>query len=116
MRRGPATTGEMPALAIHASTPPHAATASSATASLTASSVTSPAHTSEGPGSSAATVFRSVSDRATRATLAPAWEKAWASSRPRPRLAPVRTTRLPLTSPPRGSTGGISISVLMGRT
>ena len=65
---GPATMGEIPALQIHTSTPPHSATVASATASLNASSVTSPGHTSDGPGSSAATAFRSASVRATSAT------------------------------------------------
>ena len=70
--RGPATTGEIPALQIHTSTPPHSATAASATASLKSSSVTSPLSTRDGPGSRAATAFRSLSVRATSATEAPA--------------------------------------------
>ena len=40
--RGPATMGEIPALQIQTSTPPHSATVASATASLNSSSVTSP--------------------------------------------------------------------------
>ena len=48
--RGPATIGEIPALQIHTSTPPHSATVASATASLKSSSVTSPGSTSDGPG------------------------------------------------------------------
>ncbi len=106
--RGPATTGEMPALQIQASIPPHSATVVSATASLQSSSVTSPAMTSDGPGSSSATAFRSASVRATSATRAPAAENAVASSRPRPRLAPVITTRLPATSPARAYESGRS--------
>src|SRR5580692_8911521 len=48
--RGPATIGEIPALQIQASTPPHSATAASATASLKSSSVTSPLSTRDAPG------------------------------------------------------------------
>ena len=104
--RGPATIGEIPALQIHTSTPPHSATVASATASLKSSSVTSPASTSDGPGSSSATALRSASVRATSATRAPLCENAHASKRPRPRLAPVITTRFPVTSPtPRRTRG-----------
>ena len=95
VRRGPATTGEMPALQIHTSTPPHSATVASATDSLKSSSVTSPLITRVGPGNAAASSLRSASARATRATRAPAREKAWASSAPRPRLAPVRPRGCP---------------------
>ena len=63
--RGPATMGEIPALQIQTSTPPHSATVASATASLNSASVTSPPSTSDGPGSSSATALRSVSVRAT---------------------------------------------------
>ena len=80
--RGPATIGEMPALQIHTSRPPHSATVASATASLKSSSVTSPLSTSDGPGSASATALRSFSVRATSATDAPACENAWASSAP----------------------------------
>ena len=83
--RGPAMIGEIPALQIHTSTPPHSATTPSATASLNSSSVTSPANTSDDPGSSSATALRSVSVRATSATDAPPCENACASNRPRPR-------------------------------
>ena len=107
--RGPATTGEMPALQIQTSTPPHSATVASATASLKSSSVTSPQSTSVGPGRSWATALRSRSVRATRATDAPARENACASSVPRPRPAPVTTTRFPATSPGVGNESGISI-------
>ena len=48
--RGPATIGEIPALQIHTSTPPHSATVASATASLKSSSVTSPLSTRRRPG------------------------------------------------------------------
>ena len=107
--RGPATTGEMPALQIHTSTPPHSATVASATASLKSSSVTSPLSTRDGPGSVPATVFKSFSVRATSATDAPASENPCASSAPRPRLAPVITTRFPATAPGPGNDSGISI-------
>ena len=107
--RGPATIGEIPALQIHTSTPPHSATVASATASLKSSSVTSPLSTRDGPGSASATAFRSFSVRATSATDAPATENAWASSAPSPRLAPVITTRLPVTAPGSGNDAGISI-------
>src|SRR4051812_11695480 len=112
--RGPATTGEMPALQIQTSSPPHSVTVASATDSLKSSSVTSPLSTSEGPGSASATAFRSFSVRATRATRAPAWEKAWARSVPRPRLEPVITTRLPATSPGPGNDSGIAIGSAIG--
>ena len=107
--RGPATIGEIPALQIQASTPPHSATVASATASLKSSSVTSPLSTRDGPGRRSATAFRSRSVRATRATEAPACEKAWASRHPSPRLAPVITTRFPDTAPGLGKDSGISI-------
>src|SRR5262245_18798861 len=107
--RGPATIGEMPALQIQTSTPPHAATVESATSSLNSASVTSPPNTRDGPGNSSATVLRSASLRATSATRASAFEKAWARSRPSPRPAPVITTRLPDTSAPAGNDAGISI-------
>ena len=113
VRRGPATIGEIPALQIQASTPPHSATVASATASLKSSSVTSPLSTRDGPGSASATAFRSRSVRATRATEAPACEKAWASRAPRPRLAPVITTRFPATAPGLGNDSGISISSII---
>jgi hypothetical protein len=48
VRRGPATIGEIPALQIQTSTPPHSATVASATASLKSSSVTSPLSTRDG--------------------------------------------------------------------
>ncbi len=48
--RGPATIGEIPALPIQTSTPPHSATVASATASLNASSATSPAAHERRPG------------------------------------------------------------------
>src|SRR5262245_45420485 len=95
VRRGPPTMGEIPALQIHTSTPPHSATAASATASLKSSSVTSPLSTSDGPGRSRATAFRSRSVRLTSATDAPARENARASRAPSPRLLPVITTRFP---------------------
>ena len=104
--RGPATIGEIPALQIHTSTPPHSATVASATASLKSSSVTSPLSTRDGPGSAPATAFRSFSVRATSATAAPACENACASSAPRPRLAPVITTRFPRPHRGRGMTRG----------
>jgi hypothetical protein len=107
--RGPATIGEIPALQIHTSRPPHSATTASATASLTSSSVTSPLSTTEGPGSVSATAFRSFSVRATSATDAPACENACASNAPSPRLAPVITTRFPLTSPGPGNDAGVSM-------
>ena len=107
--RGPATIGEIPALQIQASTPPHSATVASATASLKSSSVTSPLSTRDGPGMASATAFRSRSVRATSATEAPACEKAWASRAPSPRLAPVITTRFPETAPGSGNDSGISI-------
>ena len=100
--RGPATIGEIPALQIQASMPPHSATAASATASLKSSSVTSPLSTRDVPGRAAATAFRSRSVRATSATEAPARENAWESKAPRPRLAPVMTTRFPETLPGLG--------------
>ena len=100
--RGLATIGEIPALQIHTSRPPHSATVVSATASLKSSSVTSPLSTSDGPGSASATAFRSFSVRATSATDAPACENACASNSPRPRLAPVITTRFPVTAPGAG--------------
>src|ERR1700677_3011140 len=74
--RGPATMGEIPALQIQASTPPHSDTVASATASLKSSSVTSPLRTREAPGSACATALRSRSVRATSATDAPARETA----------------------------------------
>src|SRR5580698_5576365 len=115
--RGPATTGEMPALQIQASTPPHSATVASATDSLKSSSVTSPLTTRDAPGRAAATAFRSRSVRATSATEAPACEKAWASRAPSPRLAPVMTTRLPETAPGPGNDSGISIcSIIVSLT
>ena len=104
--RGPARMGEIPALQIQTSTPPHSATVASATASLNSSSVTSPLSTSDGPGSSSATVLRSVSVRATSATRAPPCENACASSRPSPRPAPVITTRFPVTSADTGEGRG----------
>jgi hypothetical protein len=104
----------MPALAIQTSTPSHSATAASATASLKSASVTSPQHTRAGPGSSSATSLRSCSVRATSTTRAPDWEKACASNRPRPRPAPVITTRRPVTSPPCGNPPGISICSAIG--
>ena len=107
--RGPATIGEIPALQIHTSTPPHSATAASAAASLKSSSVTSPLSTRDGPGSRAATALRSLSVRATSATEAPACENAWASRAPRPRLAPVITTRFPETAPGSAKEAGMSI-------
>ena len=107
--RGPATMGEIPALQIQASIPPHSDTVASATASLKSSSVTSPLRTSEAPGSACATALRSRSVRATSATEAPAWENAWERRAPRPRLAPVMTTRLPETAPGPGNESGMSI-------
>ena len=50
MRSGPPTMGEIPALQIQTSTPPHSATVPSATASLKSASRTSPLKTSDGPG------------------------------------------------------------------
>ena len=107
--QGPATIGEIPALQIQASMPPHSATAASATASLKSSSVTSPLSTMDVPGSASATAFRSRSVRATSATEAPARENAWDSKAPRPRLAPVMTTRFPETVPGLGNDAGMSI-------
>ena len=101
--------GEIPALQIHTSTPPHSATVASATASLKSSSVTSPLSTRVGPGSAWATALRSLSVRATSATEAPAFENAWASKAPSPRLAPVITTRDPETASGLGKDSGISI-------
>ena len=47
--------------------------------------------------------------RATSVTRAPACENACASRRPRPRPAPVITTRFPLTSAPPANEAGMSI-------
>ena len=111
---GPPTMGEIPALQIQASTPPHSATVASATASLKCSSVTSPLSTRRRPRQRLGDALRSRSVRATRATDAPAREKAWASTAPRPRPAPVSTTRFPATAPGPGNDAGISIgSVIM---
>src|SRR4029077_6398890 len=111
---GPATMGEMPALQIHTSMPPHSATVPSATASLKSASRMSPLNVSVSPGSSSATAFRSRSVRATNATFAPARENAWAMTSPSPRPAPVITTRRPLTSPGWGNVSGISIRSAIG--
>src|SRR5690349_10639704 len=112
--RGPATIGEIPALLIHTSSPPHSSTVASATRSLTDASVTSPGTASDGPGSEAATSSSWLPVRATGVARAPASEKASASRRPRPRPAPVMTTRLPATSPPPGKARGISICSVIG--
>ena len=111
---GPATIGEIPALQIQTSMPPHSDAVASATASLNSATVTSPQNSSVGPGSSAATELMSRWVRATSATLAPAREKACASSSPSPRPAPVSTTRPPLMSPTTGNDSGISIRPSIG--
>src|SRR5262249_35329456 len=103
----------IPALQIHTSRPPHSRTVASATASLNVASVTSPLSTNAGPGIDSATATRSFSVRATSTTRAPPSENACATSRPRPRPAPGITTRLPVTSPPRGKEHGISICSAM---
>ena len=82
-RGGRPTIGEIPALQIHTSTPPHSATVASATASLKSSSVTSPLSTRDGPGSASATAFRSslrAGDERHRRRRP--CENAWASSAP----------------------------------
>ena len=91
--------GEIPALQIQTSTPPHSATTASATTSLNSSSVTSPASTSDGPGISSATALRSVSVRATSATRRAAVRERVREQPAEPRPAPVITTRLSVTSP-----------------
>ena len=90
---------QMPALLTRMSMRPCAATASSATRATSSRSVTSADTTvARRPVSSAmaaaASSLRAVS-RATTTTSAPAWARAVAKARPRPRLAPVTSAVRP---------------------
>ena len=99
----------MPAFKMAQSRPPHAVSICSQTRSLASESLTSAAITRLSLGSVPAISSSSSCVRDTKATLAPPWENAVASTDPRPRPAPVIITLLPATSPGCRKVTGISI-------